>query len=114
MQWGCGKACPAGSKERLDLCISPQSADASSDAGSSPNDAPGPEGAAPCADGADSCSLVNLYVDSVRGNDDNAGGELSPFRTFKKAISVASAGQTLNFEAGTYATSLGDNFSLAI
>ncbi|MFA5309344.1 MAG: Ig-like domain-containing protein, partial [Dehalococcoidales bacterium] len=42
------------------------------------------------------------YYVSPSGSDNNAGTEASPFKTIAKAASVAAAGSTVYFKAGTY------------
>jgi hypothetical protein len=56
---------------------------------------------------------TNLYV-STTGSDTNAGTQASPFRTWKRASQLAQSGTIVNFAAGTYDGSGGDDFSDAI
>lgn len=62
----------------------------------------------------DQCVPAELYVDANRGRDDYDGTELRPFKTFKKAMTVATAGQTLIFEQGVYSAASGDDLTLPI
>jgi hypothetical protein len=56
---------------------------------------------------------TNLYV-STTGSDSNLGTQASPFRTWKRAAQIAQSGATVNFAAGTYDASGGDDFADAI
>jgi|GEM_PF-6408518 len=47
----------------------------------------------------------NYYV-STTGSDSNGGTQSAPFKTFTKAVSVLSVGDTLYISAGTYTTPL--------
>jgi fibronectin type 3 domain-containing protein/phenylpyruvate tautomerase PptA (4-oxalocrotonate tautomerase family) len=53
--------------------------------------------------GAAPAAAATYYV-STTGNDANSGSSSAPFRTPAKAVSVATAGDTVNFAAGTYGT----------
>ena len=62
-----------------------------------------PAGAAPSV----RPTLLNLtYFVSPTGRDTNSGTQSSPFKTFAKALSVMSAGDTLTILPGTYAQQL--------
>lgn len=120
----CQHDCPSGTTAKYELCLAPP-ADAGQDAPASktnddasdsqsagehePFDASGPDA---CA--SDGSCIPDLYVDSMRGKDDNDGSELFPFRTFAKAMRVAVSGQTVNFEGGTYSALTGDDLSVPV
>jgi len=54
----------------------------------------------------------SIYV-STNGSDSNAGTLISPYLTFAKAVSVATAGKTVIFEDGTYTVSSGTMATLS-
>jgi hypothetical protein len=97
----CRESCPPGTRQTLDVCLANVE-----------------DGGAPCTDGliesASECVPERLYVATVRGSDDNDGSELTPFKTYRKAMSVAVSGQIMNFEAGVYSAESGDDFTLKI
>ena len=49
-------------------------------------------------------STGSSYYVSATGSDSNSGTEAAPFKTLTKAASVATAGSTVYFKAGTYDT----------
>ena len=52
-----------------------------------------------------------IYV-STTGNDANNGASVvTPLRSFKRAMAIAVAGQTVRFVAGTYGSATGDDFA---
>lgn len=60
------------------------------------------------------CVLAtNLYV-STTGSDNNPGTQAAPLRSWKRAAQIAKSGVTVNFSAGTYNASGGDDFADAI
>ncbi|EMY79381.1 PF07602 family protein [Leptospira weilii serovar Ranarum str. ICFT] len=56
------------------------------------------------------------YVDSISGNDSNAGTQSAPYRTITKAILASKADGTrvINVAPGTYDTSIGETFPIYI
>ena len=42
------------------------------------------------------CPAADLYVDNVKGDDQNPGAKEKPFRTFEKTISVLAGGDTIH------------------
>src|SRR5687767_15613261 len=47
-------------------------------------------------------AVGSVYYVSTNGNDSNAGTSSAPFKTFAKATSMLSAGNTLYIQPGTY------------
>ena len=45
---------------------------------------------------------ANSYFVSIKGNDKNSGAKNRPFKTVKKAIEIAKAGDTINIRSGEY------------
>jgi hypothetical protein len=56
-----------------------------------------------------SCSATWM-VDAVHGGDTNSGACGAPFKTLHKALSVASSGQSIQVQPGTYDTANGETF----
>ncbi|HEY1957921.1 MAG TPA: DUF1565 domain-containing protein [Polyangiaceae bacterium] len=57
---------------------------------------------------------TGLWVDPIKGSDGSPGTNLFPFKTIKKAFTVAQKGDVVNLVAGTYGSSNGDDFSTPI
>jgi Arc/MetJ family transcription regulator len=55
-----------------------------------------------------------LYYVNPAGIDTNPGTAASPFKTIKKAIAVALAGDTINVAAGTYNSAGGETFPITM
>lgn len=59
-------------------------------------------------------TVDTYYVDSAIGLDGNAGTMDRPFKTIQKALSVASAGQTVILFAGTYDAASGETWGYTL
>ncbi|MDI7221932.1 DUF1565 domain-containing protein [Leptospira santarosai] len=61
-------------------------------------------------------TIPTYYVDSISGNDSNAGSKSAPFRTITKAILIAKADGTrvITVAPGIYDTSIGETFPIYI
>jgi hypothetical protein len=65
--------------------------------------------------GSGASSAVLYYVSASTGSESNSGTSSgAPFKTIKKAISVALAGDTINVAPGTYNTANGETFPIAM
>jgi len=56
-------------------------------------------------------SAATYYVDSIAGNDSNAGTQSAPWRTIQKSMNTATAGSTVNIKGGVYQERLALNVS---
>ncbi len=56
----------------------------------------------------------SAIVVDTRGNDSGAGTVASPFRTLKRALSVATAGATIRLEAGDYSSSSDEGWDYTV
>ena len=63
--------------------------------------------AAVIATAGESAAAASVYYVSTSGSDSAAGTEAAPFKTIAKAQSVATAGTTVYFRAGTYSYTTG-------
>jgi hypothetical protein len=72
--------------------------------------APGPADTS-VAPANESDSAPILYVDPAAGLDDDDGSSDAPFRTLKRALSVAPAGATIWLRDGTYGVESGETWS---
>ena len=52
--------------------------------------------------------VTNIFVDALGGSDTNPGTEKEPFKTLKRALAVATSGQTVQLAAGTYDANSGE------
>ncbi len=52
---------------------------------------------------------TNIYYVSVKGDDNNPGSELQPFRTINRGVRVLQPGDTLLVKAGTYKEALNNS-----
>ncbi|MBW4564592.1 MAG: S-layer homology domain-containing protein [Mojavia pulchra JT2-VF2] len=58
--------------------------------------------------------VSTLYVDSVKGNDANAGSRLSPFKSLTRALKTSTKSTIIQLGAGTYNAATGEVFPLII
>src|SRR5215213_10719667 len=60
-------------------------------------------------------TATTWFVNASTGNDANAGTQTSPFKTLKKALSVAQAGDTVKLAKGSYSKQgSGDTYPLLV
>ena len=65
--------------------------------------------------GSGASSAILYYVNASTGNDVNSGTSSgAPFKTIKRAITFALAGDTINVAPGTYNTANGETFPIAM
>lgn len=55
-----------------------------------------------------------MQVSAANGDDTNSGTANAPFKTITHALSVATVGNTINVEPGTYDTANGETFPLTV
>ena len=58
--------------------------------------------------------VAELFVDPVEGSDAGPGTEEEPFRTLKKALSIAGSGQTVHLFEGVYGVDNNDDFEAMV
>lgn len=57
---------------------------------------------------------LNVFVDPVNGFDDAPGTQAKPWKTLKRALSSAIAGQTIGLLPGTYSAASGETFDYQV
>ncbi|MBD2202120.1 S-layer homology domain-containing protein [Calothrix sp. FACHB-1219] len=58
--------------------------------------------------------VSTIYVNSVQGNDANAGSRLSPFKSLTRALKASTKFTIIQLSPGTYSTATGEAFPLII
>ncbi|OUL21155.1 hypothetical protein BV372_31870 [Nostoc sp. T09] len=58
--------------------------------------------------------VTTLYVNSVQGNDANAGSRLSPFKSLTRALKASTKSTIIQLGPGTYSAATGEVFPLMI
>ncbi|MDZ7961993.1 MAG: S-layer homology domain-containing protein [Aulosira sp. DedQUE10] len=58
--------------------------------------------------------VTTIYVNSVQGNDANAGSRLSPFKSLTRALKASTKSTIIQLGSGTYSAASGEVFPLII